>query len=242
MAQLPQLIMLDLDGTLVDSVPDLAVAVDQMLTELDRPKAGEAKVRDWVGNGASMLVARALSDSMDPQDCHKEGELYEAAYLAFLKAYAESNGRVAQIYPGVEAALEKWTQQRVPLAVVTNKPMLFTRALLKSLRLSRYFHFVVGGDTLAQKKPDPAPLLHVIEQLDAEPQACWIVGDSKNDVQAGRAADCKVAAVTYGYNHGENIADSQPDLLVDRLDQLDLTLVADLPEEGDDTEPQPSGH
>lgn len=225
MAQLPQLIMLDLDGTLVDSVPDLAIAVDQMLTELDRPKAGEVKVRDWVGNGASMLVARALSDSLEPQVCHLEGELYEAAYLAFLKAYAESNGRYAQIYPGVEAALEKWTQQKIPLAVVTNKPMLFTKALLKSLRLSRYFHFVVGGDSLPQKKPDPAPLQHIMNQLEAAPEACWIIGDSKHDVQAGRAAGCKVAAVTYGYNHGENIADSEPDLLVDRIDQLDLTLV-----------------
>ena len=226
MAQLPQLIMLDLDGTLVDSVPDLAIAVDQMLTQMDRPVAGEDKVRDWVGNGASMLVARALADSMHPDAHHKEGELYEAAYLAFLKAYAESNGRYAQIYPGVEAALEKWSQQKVPLAVVTNKPMLFTKALLKSLRLSRYFHFVVGGDSLPQKKPDPAPLLHVIQQLDAEPEACWMVGDSINDVQAGRAAGCKVAAVSYGYNHGEDIADSGPDLLVDRLDALDLTLVA----------------
>lgn len=225
MAQLPQLIMLDLDGTLVDSVPDLAIAVDQMLTELDRPKAGESKVRDWVGNGASMLVARALSDSLEPQSCHQEGELYDAAYLAFLKAYAESNGRYAQIYPGVEAALEKWTQQKIPLAVVTNKPMLFTKALLKSLRLSRYFHFVVGGDSLPQKKPDPAPLQHIMNQLEAAPEACWIIGDSKHDVQAGRAAGCKVAAVTYGYNHGESIADSEPDLLVDRIDQLDLTLV-----------------
>jgi len=225
MAQLPQLIMLDLDGTLVDSVPDLAIAVDQMLTELDRPKAGESKVRDWVGNGASMLVARALSDALEPQSCHQEGELYDAAYLAFLKAYAESNGRYAQIYPGVEAALEKWTQQKIPLAVVTNKPMLFTKALLKSLRLSRYFHFVVGGDSLPQKKPDPAPLQHIMNQLEAAPEACWIIGDSKHDVQAGRAAGCKVAAVTYGYNHGESIADSEPDLLVDRIDQLDLTLV-----------------
>lgn len=233
MAQLPQLIMLDLDGTLVDSVPDLAVAVDQMLTQLDRPKAGEEKVRDWVGNGASMLVARALSDAMQPQACHLEGELYEAAYMAFLKAYAQSNGRYAQIYPGVEAALEKWSQQKIPLAVVTNKPMLFTKALLKSLRLSRYFHFVVGGDSLPQKKPDPAPLLHVIEQLEAQPEACWMVGDSKNDVQAARAAQCKVAAVSYGYNHGESIADSDPDLLVDRLDQLDLTLVEELLEQQD---------
>lgn len=228
MAQLPQLIMLDLDGTLVDSVPDLAAAVDQMLVELDRPKAGEAKVRTWVGNGASMLVARALSDAMQPQSCHLEGELYEAAYLAFLKAYADTNGRYAQIYPGVEAALEKWSQQKVPLAVVTNKPMLFTKALLKSLRLARYFHFVVAGDSLPQKKPHPAPLLQVIAELEADAQACWMVGDSKNDVQAGRAAQCKVAAVTYGYNHGEDIADSEPDLLVDRLDQLDLTLVAAL--------------
>ncbi|HSG04367.1 MAG TPA: phosphoglycolate phosphatase [Marinobacterium sp.] len=225
MAQLPQLIMLDLDGTLVDSVPDLAIAVDQMLTELDRPKAGEARVRDWVGNGASMLVARALSGSLEPQDCHLEGELYEAAYMGFLKAYAESNGRYAQLYPGVEAALEKWSQQKIPLAVVTNKPMLFTNALLKSLRLSHYFHFVMGGDSLPQKKPDPAPLHHIMTQLGAQPEACWMVGDSKNDVEAGRAAGCKVAAVTYGYNHGENIADSEPDLLVDRIDALDLTLV-----------------
>lgn len=225
--QLPQLIMLDLDGTLVDSVPDLAIAVDQMLVAMDRPLAGEAKVRDWVGNGASLLVARALADDMKPDAIFLEGELYDAAYIAFLKAYAEVNGRYAQVYPGVEEALERWIQQKIPLAVVTNKPLMFTKALLKSLNLSRYFHFIVGGDSLPLKKPDPAQLLYVITELDAEVGACWMIGDSKNDVQAARAAGCKIACVSYGYNHGENIADSKPDLLVDRLDQLDLALILD---------------
>lgn len=222
MSETPQLIMLDLDGTLVDSVPDLALAVDRMLQQMDRPAAGETRVRDWVGNGASMLVARALSNSMEPELCHREGELFEAAYIAFLKAYAEVNGHYAQIYPGVERALDKWSQQKVPLAVVTNKPLMFTQALLKTLRLSRYFHYVVGGDSLPEKKPHPAQLEHVINSLGATPERCWMVGDSKNDVAAGRAAGCMVACVSYGYNHGENIADSEPDLLVDRLDQLSL--------------------
>jgi len=227
----PQLIMLDLDGTLVDSVPDIAIAVDQMLIQLDRPAAGEARVRDWVGNGASMLVSRALANSLDPQPMHLEGELFDAAYMAFLKAYADVNGRHAQLYPGVEAALERWSQQRIPLAVVTNKPLMFTKVLLKSLNLSRYFHFVIGGDSLPLKKPDPSQLLHVIKELDAEAGACWMIGDSKNDVQAARAAQCKIACVSYGYNHGENIADSEPDLLVDRLDKLDLYLVSEQDED-----------
>lgn len=221
-AILTPLVMLDLDGTLVDSVPDLAVAVDQMLIDMDRSPAGEAKVRDWVGNGAASLVARALSGEMNPGDAYLKGELFDAAYLSFLKHYAASNGKYAQLYPGVEQALDQWFSRKIPLAVITNKPLAFTKPLLKSLRLSRYFHFVLGGDSLPTKKPDPAPLLEVMGQLGAAPESCWMVGDSKNDVQAARAAQCKVACVNYGYNHGEDIAESEPDRLVGRLDELEF--------------------
>lgn len=215
-----QLIMLDLDGTLVDSVPDLVHAVDKMLIEMDRSVAGESRVRDWVGNGAAMLVSRALSGRMDPASEHRSGELFEAAYLSFLKHYAEVNGRYAQLYPGVEVALERWAAQKIPLAVITNKPMVFTRALLKSLRLARYFHFVLGGDSLPEKKPHPMPLLNVIDKLGADAELCWMVGDSRNDVEAARAAGCKTACVRYGYNHGEPIEQSAPDLVVDSLADL----------------------
>lgn len=216
------LIMLDLDGTLVDSAPDLAVAVDKMLVSLDRSPAGEDRVRTWIGNGASMLVARALSGAMEPETNHRSGELFDAAYLSFLTQYAESNGKFAQLYPGVEKALDNWFAQKIPLAVITNKPKAFTVPLLKAFRLSRYFHFVMGGDSLPEKKPHPAQLNEVIQQLGAVADRCWMVGDSRNDVQAARAAGCKAACVNYGYNHGEAIELSEPDLIISRLDQLEF--------------------
>ncbi len=216
------LIMLDLDGTLVDSAPDLTVAVDQMLIDLDRSPVGEGRVRQWVGNGAPMLVSRALSGVMEPDSKFRTGELFEAGYLSFLKHYAEANGKYAQLYPGVEEALNRWFDYKIPLAVVTNKPGVFTLPLLKSLRLSRYFHFILSGDSLPDKKPHPAQLNQIVEQLGANPEHCWMVGDSRNDVQAARAAGCKVACVNYGYNHGEAIELSEPDLLVSSLTSIEF--------------------
>ncbi|MFW1677471.1 phosphoglycolate phosphatase [Pontibacter sp. JAM-7] len=217
--QLPQLVMFDLDGTLVDSVPDLAVAVDRMLQALDRPVAGEQKVRQWVGNGAAVLVQRALSGAIkvEPQ---LDAALTKRALALFMSFYAEATAEHSVLYPGVRSCLDQLQQAGVALGLVTNKPICFTTPLLAQLGLSSYFAVVLGGDSVAVKKPDPQMLFACLQAAEVAPEMSLMVGDSKNDVLAARAAGCPVACVSYGYNHGESIVASSPDLLVDSLMEL----------------------
>ncbi len=217
---LPALALFDLDGTLVDSVPDLARAVDQMLLALGREPAGEAQVRDWVGNGAEMLVRRALAGRLEIDPGQAPDELLGVALDLFKAAYAQANGRTSRVYDGVEALLQHYRAAGVPMAVVTNKPGAFTQPLLDRLRLADYFAVVVSGDTLAQKKPDPAPLLHACEQVGAPTAQALMIGDSRIDVEAARAAGCAVVCVSYGYNRGEPIASAGADRIVDSLAEL----------------------
>lgn len=215
--ELPKLVLFDLDGTLIDSVPDLAAAVDRMLALRGRPPAGVERVRDWVGNGAAVLVARALAGSIEHAGI--DSAPAREALRDFLAAYAESH-ELTRVYPGVTVLLDWLAQRRIPMAVVTNKPERFVGPLLEHKGLGGYFAWLVGGDTLAQQKPDPAPLRHVLALAGVAPEQALFIGDSRNDVQAARAAGMPVAAVTYGYNHGEPIAGSAPDLLVDSLASL----------------------
>lgn len=214
----PSLVMFDLDGTLVDSVPDLARAIDQMLAALGRVPAGEAKVRQWVGNGADMLVRRALSDSAEP--IALEDELFSAARELFFAAYAQCNGRYSALYPGTRELLDHLRAEQVPMAVVTNKPEAFTHPLLQQLGLADYFPLVIGGDSLPNRKPHPEPLLMAIGQQACEVSQALMIGDSRNDVEAARAAGCPVVGVSYGYNYGEPISASLPDRTVDSLGDL----------------------
>lgn len=214
--QLPQLVMFDLDGTLVDSVPDLAAAVDQVLALRGRPAAGIERVREWVGNGALVLVRRALAGSID----HAEVDDAEAqaALADFLHAY--SGGHTATtVYPGVPKLLDWLRARGVALAVITNKPERFVAPLLEEKGLG-HFDWIIGGDTLPLKKPDPAGLLQVMASAGATAQRSLFIGDSRNDVLAARAAGVPVVAVSYGYNHGRPVAMENPDLLVDSLDAL----------------------
>lgn len=233
--QWPALIIFDLDGTLVDSVPDLALAIDAMLARLQRPLAGEVKVRDWVGNGASMLVRRALADSALADNTLAYGALAQSAAPAELKQvdeqvdeqvlaaaidifreeYARVNGSHTRLYNGVTTLLESWAQKGAQLAIVTNKPKLFTDPLLTALGLAGRFVHVVGGDCLPERKPHPMPLLHVAKALGVNPGNTLMVGDSRNDVIAARAASMPVICRRDGYNHGEAIELSNPDLIFD---------------------------
>ena len=220
---LPQLIAFDLDGTLVDSVPDIAVATDRMLVALGRAAAGEEKVRAWVGNGATMLVKRALADSYDPVAVAAiSDEEYEPAMGCFREYYAEENGRLTQLYAGVSEVLQAISQLGVPLAVITNKPKVFADPLLESLNIAGYFNLVLGGECLPHKKPHPMPLEEVGRQLGAAAAHSLMVGDSRNDVEAAKAAGWVSAALTYGYNHGEPVANSEPDWLLDDFRELIL--------------------
>lgn len=212
----PKLIMFDLDGTLVDSVPDLAIAIDLMLSDMDLPHAGEEQVRLWVGNGAQKLVERALSYVA----ADKSAELYDQAFELFLKHYGNNINAQSRLYDGVLEALNKLDQQEIAMAVVTNKPLQFTHPLLKHLGIDHFFEYVVGGDSLPVKKPDPAPLLHIMNAAGVTQQESLMVGDSVSDVRAARNAQCSVVAVPYGYNHGEPIENSKPDRVIDSLEHL----------------------
>ncbi len=214
---LPRLVMFDLDGTLMDSVPDLAAAVDQMLALRNRPPAGIERVRDWVGNGAAVLVRRALAGDMQHADVNDTEA--QSALADFLRCYAGDHSRT-QLYPGAAELLAALQANGVKLALVTNKPERFLPELLTEKGLAGRFDWLVGGDTLPTQKPDPGALLWVMQQAGVSAGQSLFVGDSRNDVRAAKAAKVPVVAVSYGYNHGEPIAAENPDLLVDSLDAL----------------------
>lgn len=215
--KLPRLVMFDLDGTLMDSVPDLAAAVDKMLMLLGREPAGVARVRDWVGNGSRVLVRRALAGGL--QHDGVADELADEALALFMQAYAGGH-ELTTVYPGVCECLDWLRARGVKLAIVTNKPAQFIEPLLEEKGLAGYFDWLVGGDTLPQQKPDPAALFWVMEKAGVAPGESLFVGDSRNDVRAAKAAAVPCVALTYGYNHGEPIANERPALTLDDLSEL----------------------
>ncbi len=213
-----KLVLIDLDGTLVDSVPDLAYSVDQTLLRLGLPLRGEAAVRTWVGNGVKTLVERALTN-----DLHQPADptVLAQALAIFMEIYAENTSQRSRIYPGVLEGLDFLQScQALKVACVTNKAEQFTHKLLKDLGLFEHFALIVSGDTLPEKKPHPLPLLYAAEQLGISTSEAIMIGDSKSDVKAARAAGFKMIAVSYGYNHGEDIRDYQPDAVVNSLAEL----------------------
>jgi len=215
--KLPRLVMFDLDGTLMDSVPDLAAAVDKMLMLLGREHAGIARVRDWVGNGSRVLVRRALAGGLEHEGV--SDEFADEALALFMQAYSGGH-ELTTVYPGVRECLDWLREREVKLAIITNKPAQFIEPLLEEKGLAGYFDWLVGGDTLPQQKPDPAALFWVMDKAGVAPGESLFVGDSRNDVRAAKAATVRCVALTYGYNHGEPIADEQPALVLDDLREL----------------------
>ncbi|SDI29989.1 phosphoglycolate phosphatase [Pseudomonas panipatensis] len=214
---LPRLVMFDLDGTLVDSVPDLAAAVDKMLLALGRAPAGVEQVRHWVGNGARVLVRRALAGGIEHEGVSEEDT--ERALALFMDAYADSHA-LTEVYPGVVETLKWLKKHDVELALITNKPERFVAPLLDEMKLGKFFRWIVGGDTLPQQKPDPAALLFVMKMAGIAPADALFIGDSRNDVLAAKAAGVRSVGLSYGYNHGRPIAEEAPTLVVDDLRQL----------------------
>jgi phosphoglycolate phosphatase len=211
------MILIDVDGTLVDSVPDLAYCVDEMMKRLGMPVHGEAKVRDWVGNGVERLVRRALIGRLDGEP---DEALYQKAYPIFIELYAEHTSQRSRLYPGVRRGLDALNKAGYRLGCVTNKAAQFTEPLLKAMGVYDDFAIVISGDTLPKKKPDPLPLLHAAEFFRARPANCLMVGDSVSDVKAARAAGFAIACMSYGYNHGRDIREAGPDAVLDSLDEL----------------------
>ena len=217
MRKLPQAILFDLDGTLVDSVPDLAIAVDNMLAERGSRIAGQQRVRGWVGNGARVLVQRAIAWSeAKPMDQLTDSNI-DSALILFNQHYTQSLNRASKLYPGVLDFLAYVAEQSIPMALVTNKPIAFVPGLLSQFKLAKYFSVVLGGDSVAQGKPHPQMLLQACQMLKVEPDKALMIGDSCNDIKAARAAAMPVVGLTYGYNHGRPIADDKPDKVVDHL-------------------------
>ena len=218
----PEMVLLDLDGTLVDTVPDLTYCLDSMLRELSLPEAGETKVRKWVGNGIEQLVKRGLSNNVVPNDFDKEPEalLYEKALPIFINSYRENACKHSQLYNGVREGLEYLTSNDFKLGCVTNKLSQFTNTILETLKIQDVFGIVISGDTLPKKKPDPMPLLHAAKHFGVSPSQALMVGDSISDVSAARAAGFQVLCVSYGYNLGQDIRLAKPDHVVDSLADL----------------------
>ncbi|MBY6071656.1 phosphoglycolate phosphatase [Marinobacter salsuginis] len=220
-ARWPGVALFDLDGTLVDSAPDLAAAIDQMLEHLGRSPAGIDRVRNWVGNGASVLVRRALAGQVDWEPARpKDDALFNDALAIFYHAYGTINGRHSVVYAGVEACLTHLKNQGCRLGIVTNKPEQFVAPLLEQMGLDHWFDLTVGGDTLPVKKPDPTPLLHAMETLGGTRGTTVMVGDSGADINAALAAGIPCVAVRYGYSYGPAVDTLGADAVVDSLAEL----------------------
>lgn len=219
-----KVILFDLDGTLIDSVPDIAVAVNAMLNSLDYPTYSEDTMRSWVGNGAGMLVKRALSGSTEV-DGGINDTLFTKAYDKFLEYYAQNSCKATSLYPTVKETLVSLKDGGYRLAIVTNKPYAFIEPIIGGLALNDLFDLYLGGDSLPRKKPDPMLLEHACKILDVKIEQAVMVGDSKNDILAARSAGMESIGVTYGYNYGEDIGKSKPDAVVEIFSEIHTLLV-----------------
>ena len=223
-------VIIDLDGTLVDTVGDFEVALNRTMADLDLPGVNRAAVLRTVGKGSEHLIRSLLAEQLALPEVRGLGPicpartvdaLYEQAWRQYQQHYNAINGQFAEVFPGVFEGLQALRARSLPLACLTNKPLAFARALLEAKELDGYFQQVFGGDSFERKKPDPLPLLKTCEALGTSPAHTWMVGDSQNDALAARAAGCPVVLMTYGYNHGEPIEQAPHDLLLDSLAQLD---------------------
>jgi phosphoglycolate phosphatase len=213
----PNFVLFDLDGTLIDSVPDLSFCVDEMMRQVGMPVRGDALVRNWLGNGVRRLVERALVGSDESMPAQ---ELMDRAYPIFLDLYKHNNSLRSTIYDGVVEGLKWMLTQGYRIACVTNKPQIFAIPLLKDKGLYDYFEFVISGDSCTEKKPHPMPLLNAAKRMNFTPESGLMIGDSRSDIKAARSAGLHIFCMTYGYNHGEDIHDYEPDVTLDSFTEL----------------------
>lgn len=201
-------VSLDLDGTLLDTVPDLAAAANAMLRELKLPERSDEELRTFVGGGIPRFVLWCL-----PED-RRDGELHAAAIANFKCHYALSNGKHSILYPGVIEGLEGFRRRGVRMACITNKTAAFSEPLLQMTELAPYFEFTLSGDSLPEKKPHPLPLLEACRRLNSAPALHMHIGDSKHDAAAALAAGCISVTLPYGYNEGEDVRQMATDVIV----------------------------
>ena len=193
-------ILLDLDGTILETAGDLATATNRTLAEYGRPQVSEEQVRTWIGDGVRALVQFAFEATGDSDEA-----LLDEAHDRFMRHYADCFADRSHPFPGVVATLQHFREAGIPLAVVTNKAAAFTEPLLEATGLRPLLDVVISGDTAPAKKPDPAPVRAALEAMGVAAEQAVLVGDSRNDVEAGLRAGCRVVCVTYGYNRGEDV-------------------------------------
>lgn len=206
----------DLDGTLVDSAPGLADAVDMAFKDFGLPAAGVERLSTWIGNGADVMVERAVrwaEGDTSPEFCQKVRDRFD-------HYYADTAASGSRLYPQVKETLVALKAQGMPMGLITNKPTPFVAPLLNSLDIAEYFTVVIGGDDVTQKKPHPAPMFLMLAKLGLRASELVFVGDSRNDIQAAQAAGCRCVGLTYGYNYGESIALSKPDRVLEHFADL----------------------
>lgn len=209
-----QAAIVDLDGTMVDTLGDLDAALNRVLDELALPGIEREAIERMVGKGTAHLIRSVLAH------VHAAPALYERASQSFHKHYLAVNGRHSTVYPGVLEGLHALRGAGLKLACLTNKPIVFARPLLQAKGLGQFFDLVFGGDAFERQKPDPLPLLKTCEALGSTPARTLVIGDSSNDARAARAAGCPVLLVTYGYNHGEPVRAVPADGFLDSLAQV----------------------
>lgn len=206
--------IVDLDGTMVDTLPDFDAALNRMCAELGLAPVTRAQIERLVGKGSENLVRGVLALQLDTDGVELR---FLDALASYQRHYFDINGEFSAVYPGVEEGLADLRSQGLRLACVTNKPLAFAQRLLERKGLARYFERLYGGDSFARKKPDPLPLQEASAAFNLAPQQVVAIGDSSNDAQAARAAGCYVLAVPYGYNHGVPIHETDSDGIVNTL-------------------------
>ncbi|MEY2891829.1 MAG: phosphoglycolate phosphatase, partial [Pseudomonadota bacterium] len=206
--------IVDLDGTMVDTLGDFDVALNLTLAELGQPAVDRAFIEHTIGKGSEHLIRSTLAQVGAP------AALYDAAWAAYQRHYRVVNGEHSAVFPGVVEGLTALRAAGWRLACLTNKPGAFAAELLQRKGLAGFFEMHFGGDAFERKKPDPLPLLKTCEALGTAPARTLMIGDSRNDAQAARAAGCPVVLMSYGYNHGEPVAAVGADAVLDRIDQL----------------------
>ncbi|HEX5362507.1 MAG TPA: phosphoglycolate phosphatase [Fluviicoccus sp.] len=210
----PKLVMCDLDGTLVDSAADIHHCLNLALDDLGLARVSQLQVRNWVGRGASRLVYCVLEAGPHPAGLH------DALLAGFMRHYQQAVCQFSRFYDGVPEFLKACRQAGIPLACVTNKPYAPAKGLLEALDCLDDFQLLIGGDTLPHKKPHPEPLQHCLRHFGVRPGEALMLGDSRNDVEAARAAGVPCVALPYGYNHGEPIEACEPAWIVPHLGVL----------------------
>jgi phosphoglycolate phosphatase len=222
-----QAVMVDLDGTMVDTLGDFEQALNLALADLALPSVARDVVERSVGKGSEHLIQSvlrhqlALPEAAAARAAGRDVEsLYPQAWLRYEHHYLAINGQYSRVFDGVIEGLRGLRERGLPLACLTNKPLSFTRPLMEAKGLTPYFAQVFGGDSFERKKPHPLPLLKTCEALQSSPARTLMVGDSSNDAQAANAAGCPVVLMTYGYNHGEPIRNTPARAWLDSMAQL----------------------